>query len=298
MSRHGDLYYEGKEFEVKLPEQKHGQLSDRLKKALGMPDGAPPPWLINMQRYGPPPAYPHARIPGLNAPIPPGASFGYHPGGWGKPPVDEMGNPLYGDVFGTDAGDDDYVDPIDKKLWGEMEEESSDEDESDEDEDRPDDFGGTETGGITSTQPPPSEGLTGTESSTMMETSTGMETPDMLQIRKGMRDDGPKQLFHVLDQQKTSTTTRQLVGSEYTYQMPGQGKPQENVEVSLNPGEVEDYQNPELAQEKFDRVREEEAERMRLEKGDYNEFMEGEKRKRKRPESKDKTSKPYKQFKF
>jgi hypothetical protein len=40
------------------------------------------------------------RCAGLNAPIPPGASFGYHPGGWGKPPVDEDGNPLYGDVFG------------------------------------------------------------------------------------------------------------------------------------------------------------------------------------------------------
>jgi splicing factor 3B subunit 2 len=26
----------------------------------------------------------------LNAPIPTGASFGYHPGGWGKPPVDEV----------------------------------------------------------------------------------------------------------------------------------------------------------------------------------------------------------------
>ena len=40
------------------------------------------------------------QIPGLNAPIPPGAQFGYQPGGWGKPPVDEEGNPLYGDVFG------------------------------------------------------------------------------------------------------------------------------------------------------------------------------------------------------
>ena len=28
-------------------------------------------------------------------------SFGYHAGGWGKPPVDELGKPLYGDVFGT-----------------------------------------------------------------------------------------------------------------------------------------------------------------------------------------------------
>jgi len=43
-----------------------------------------------VQRYGPPPSYPQLKIPGLNAPIPEGASFGYHAGGWGKPPVDEV----------------------------------------------------------------------------------------------------------------------------------------------------------------------------------------------------------------
>ena len=46
-----------------------------MRTALGMPigDGAdkvPPPWLIAMQRYGPPPSYPNLRIAGLNAPIP------------------------------------------------------------------------------------------------------------------------------------------------------------------------------------------------------------------------------------
>ena len=51
-------------------------------------------------RYGPPPSYPNLKIPGLNGPIPEGCSFGYHAGGWGKPPVDENGRPLYGDVFG------------------------------------------------------------------------------------------------------------------------------------------------------------------------------------------------------
>lgn len=61
----------------------------------------PPPWLIAMQRYGPPPSYPRLKIPGLNVPIPDGCSFGYHAGGWGKPPVDETGKPLYGDVFGV-----------------------------------------------------------------------------------------------------------------------------------------------------------------------------------------------------
>ncbi|CAI7788556.1 unnamed protein product [Closterium sp. NIES-54] len=91
----GDLYYEGKEFESKTRDYKPGHLSSALKNALGMTDGnSPPPWLINMQRYGPPPSYPHMKIPGLNAPIPAGASFGYQPGGWGKPPVDEVSSSL------------------------------------------------------------------------------------------------------------------------------------------------------------------------------------------------------------
>ncbi|RZC57844.1 hypothetical protein C5167_005146 [Papaver somniferum] len=59
LTSHGELYHEGKEFEVKLREMKPGMLSQDLKEALGMPEGAPPPWLINMQRYGPPPSYPH-----------------------------------------------------------------------------------------------------------------------------------------------------------------------------------------------------------------------------------------------
>jgi len=47
-------------------------LSDELKAALNIPALAAPPWLINMQRYGPPPSYPNLKIPGLNAPIPEG----------------------------------------------------------------------------------------------------------------------------------------------------------------------------------------------------------------------------------
>lgn len=35
--------------QVKLREMKPGTLSHELKEALGMPEGAPPPWLINMQ---------------------------------------------------------------------------------------------------------------------------------------------------------------------------------------------------------------------------------------------------------
>jgi len=58
-----------------LKEKKPGDLSDELRTALGTPIGpnnqlVPPPWLIAMQRYGPPPSYPSLKIPGLNAPIP------------------------------------------------------------------------------------------------------------------------------------------------------------------------------------------------------------------------------------
>lgn len=59
---HGDLYYEGKEFEKRF-KMKPGELSDELRKALGMPTGQdakdfPPPWFAAMKRHGPPPSYP------------------------------------------------------------------------------------------------------------------------------------------------------------------------------------------------------------------------------------------------
>ena len=100
MTLHGDLYYEGKEFEIRLKEKKPGDLSEDLRTALGMPVGPnthkfPPPWLIAMHRYGPPPSYPNLKIPGLNVPSPYDCSFGFHAGRWGKPPEDEKGKTLW-----------------------------------------------------------------------------------------------------------------------------------------------------------------------------------------------------------
>lgn len=121
MTQFGDLYYEGKEYEtIKSSQFRPGYLSERLREALGMPNEAsPPPWLINMQRYGPPPSYPNARIPGLNAPLPQGSSYGYHVGGWGKPPVDAFGRPLYGgDPFGTPEVKNEGIEDENEDLYG------------------------------------------------------------------------------------------------------------------------------------------------------------------------------------
>ena len=49
LTGHGDLYYEGKEFEIDMKHRKAGTLSAELLGLLGMEEGGPPPWLINMQ---------------------------------------------------------------------------------------------------------------------------------------------------------------------------------------------------------------------------------------------------------
>ncbi len=69
LSIHGDVYYENKEYETKMKIFKPGRISEKLRVALGVPENSPPPWIINMQRYGPPPSYPNLKIPGVNAPI-------------------------------------------------------------------------------------------------------------------------------------------------------------------------------------------------------------------------------------
>ncbi|KAM0714029.1 hypothetical protein Q7P37_010993 [Cladosporium fusiforme] len=160
LTRYGEVYYEGKEYETNLRHLRPGELSDELREALNMPPGAPPPWLINQQRFGPPPSYPAMKIPGLNAPPPLGAQWGFHAGGYGKPPLDDQSKPLWGgDVFGVAEQENQAeqaakAEPVDKAVWGELappedddeEEEEEEDDEDEEEEEDEDDAGrGTET---------------------------------------------------------------------------------------------------------------------------------------------------------
>ncbi|GAW82469.1 splicing factor 3B subunit 2 [Plasmodium gonderi] len=61
-----DLYYEGKEFELKTKKFRPGVISEKLRKALNIDPNEPLPWLFNMQKYGLPPSFPYLNIPGLN----------------------------------------------------------------------------------------------------------------------------------------------------------------------------------------------------------------------------------------
>ncbi|ESL10394.1 spliceosome-associated protein [Trypanosoma rangeli SC58] len=98
LSRFGDIFYEGKW----LPKAHHepGHLSQRLRAALGMGPHSPPPWLYGMQAMRRlPPAYPTLKVPGLNAPIPPGAQWGNGEGQWGQPPRNENNTFLFPGVM-------------------------------------------------------------------------------------------------------------------------------------------------------------------------------------------------------
>ncbi|GAB2232973.1 hypothetical protein Droror1_Dr00002186 [Drosera rotundifolia] len=294
LTTYGDLYYEGKEFEVKLREMKPGTLSKELKDALGMQDGIPPPWLINMQRYGPPPSYPQLKIPGLNAPIPPGASFGYHPGGWGKPPVDEAGCPLYGDVFGVQQELPNYEEePVDKtKHWGDLEEEEEEEEEDVEDEQMEDEE--------------LEDGIQSVDS--LSSTPTGVETPDVIDLRKQQRKEPEKPLYQVLDEKDARyNPDAGLLQPSHTYIVPGtqdksgakrvdllRGQKADKVDVTLLPEELDALDNVLAA--KYEEAREEE--KLRSKREDFSDMVaENEKKRKRKMQEKDGKSKK-KDFKF
>ncbi|XP_049541347.1 splicing factor 3B subunit 2 [Anopheles darlingi] len=332
MTIHGDLYYEGKEFETRLKEKKPGDLSEELRIALGMPIGPachkiPPPWLIAQQRYGPPPSYPNLKIPGLNAPIPEGCSFGYHAGGWGKPPVDESGKPLYGDVFGMAGLDGEGgmgEEEIDRTVWGELESESeeSSEEEEDEGEDltaQPD-----ESGLVT-----PAEGLV-TPSGLTSGVPAGMETPDTIELRKKkieseMEDNETPVLYHVLPEKRNERIGGAMMASTHVYDIGaagggagpagggagtaagagrrggGGGVDREGmVELALDPSEL-DLDNEAMAQRYEQQMREQQS---HLQKEDLSDMLaehvarQKSKRKRQQTDTTSKQSKKYKEFKF
>jgi len=275
LTRFGDVYYEGKEWEADYRYFKPGDISDALKDALGIQPGFPPPWLLQQQRLGPPPSYPTLKIPGLNAPLPPGASWGFNPGQWGKPPLDEYNRPLYGgDIFGIMAGapggpqapqpqapQPPPGDPVERTLWGELqppqeeseEEESEEEDEDEEaDEDIP---GGLQTpsgmetpGGYVSTVPTDYPGApSGVESSMAGEF-------DLRKQRRGFETEesaaGPRSAYTVIPERQTQA--QGFFGSDRVYDLsktktgvPVLGQDDDSGRKRKKPGDVDVALDPE-----------------------------------------------------
>ncbi|OIT35236.1 hypothetical protein A4A49_27941 [Nicotiana attenuata] len=285
LTSYGDLYYEGKEFDkLKLREMKPGTLSQKLIDALGL-GSAPPPWLINMQIYGPPPSY---SILGLT-PIPPGATFGNQPGGWGKPPDNEYGRSLYGDVFILKQDQPDYEDePVDKtKHWGDLEEEEVEEEMEEEELDD-----GTHSVDSLSSAP------------------TEVDTPDFIDLRKKQRKEPEKPLYQVLEQNEekvapgillgtthanviNNTGTRDKTAAKRVYPLKGQKS--DRVDVTLAPEELELMEN--VLPDKYKEAREEN--KLPSQREDFSEMVaENERKKKKKRKMQEKEGKWKKKFKF
>lgn len=295
----GDVYYEGKEFDqVKLRDQikPGGMLSHELKQALGMPDGgAPPPWIINMQRYGLPPSYPYLKIQGLNAPIPAGASFGYHLGGWGKPPVDEYGQLYAGDLFGVQQHNyEEEEEPVDKtKHWGDLEEDEEVQDLEEEREEEEDSEDGIES----------VDGLS----------SCGDQiVPDVIELRKQQRKEpaaDERPLYQILEQREERICAATLLGTTHTYVVGStqvskagakrvdllRGQKADKVDVTLQPEELEAMEN--VLPEKYEQAREEE--KLRSQPEDFSDMVaENEKKRKRKMQEKEAKSNKKKDFKF
>jgi splicing factor 3B subunit 2 len=245
LTRYGEVYYEGKEFETNLVNLKPGELSEELREALSMAPGHPPPWLINMQRFGPPPSYPNMRIPGVNAPIPPGAAWGFQPGQWGKPPLDDAGKPLFGgDVYGTSILEEQQQpthagEPVERSIWGALraegeseDEESDEEEDEDEDEEEGDeaDGAGIQTS-VTTASAMPSE-IGGAESIggefTLRKQRKGIETEE-----SGL----PRSAGQVLQEKNISSTG--FFGGERAYDLDAANRDHIGQKRKRNAGAVD-----------------------------------------------------------
>jgi splicing factor 3B subunit 2 len=270
LTKFGDVYYEGKELESRKMKQAGQPLSKSLRMALGISSPlVPPPWLIQMQRYGPPPSYPNLRIPGLNAPLPdPSCQYGYHPNGWGKPPIDIYGRPLYGgnpfDPPGSDAvhnedsmltiNNGEFVTSDGKTIskstfWGALptgmvqrpghndddddDNESSDDEENIEESSAEDDEETKihENGdGVESTVPIPAIPNTGP----IDLRKSGMDTPMSMLPTASLPPPPPKQLYQVIEQKQVALDSNALFAANTIYSIPASAASIDGAESVLS----------------------------------------------------------------
>jgi splicing factor 3B subunit 2 len=224
-----------------------------------------------MQRFGPPPSFPNLKIPGLNAPIPAGAKWGFHPGGWGKPPVDEYNRPLYGDVFGVmeKAAPATESIPVQHDLWGTIEEaeEEVDEGESEpESEDEEKGEEGMDMDGIPTNETFEPSGLE-TPSGLASAVPSGLETPEFLEFLKSRFDQPPeptepRDLYRVLPE---TGKGKGLMGNQvydisrptldqdpvtnvahHTYLAGANVRQKKGVDVALDPSQLENLTKADL----------------------------------------------------
>lgn len=117
MLPYGDLFYENRNLNEEenwhnlLKNIRPGNISDKLREAMGLPEGKLPPWCAKMKDFGLPPGYPNLRIAGLN---------------WG---IENLNGNVYGSLKQTASGKK-HGELFGEKVFFEEEQESESESEN------------------------------------------------------------------------------------------------------------------------------------------------------------------------
>ena len=205
---------------------KPGRMSPELRHALGIPENSPPPWLINMQRYGPPPAYPNLKIPGVNAPIPETVTYGF-----GRLFTDEKGFTVYADPHGLNKAV--YQRRQNRKdFWGSVKE-RAEEDEEDFEEEEEEEEEMPHEEGIGRSQLGLDRGADFAEYGGFEEKQSlddlkmgiqsmisGSQTPEVdIKKNKAMIPSEPRPLYEVLQEVKSTIKSNEVYSSTHGYKI-------------------------------------------------------------------------------
>jgi splicing factor 3B subunit 2 len=230
---HGDIYYENKEYETKMKIYKPGRISEKLRVSLGILENTPPPWIINMQRYGPPPSYPNLKIPGVNAPLlDPTAEI--TPNLW-TPPVDESKPSLLYDFSKKQS-----------EHWGDIHEVEEDEfsDELEED---------VSLGDEAEERPNVENLFSGMDSDLSAEKSETNLRPNYAMLNEAQAVPNPnakitnilnnlpkddKSFYTILEQTDLNIKQNEIYGSSFGYVIPEEKK-EEKEEINLNQSQTD-----------------------------------------------------------
>ena len=195
MTAVGEVYYEGKEYET--PVEGSGRDGSRRRRERRWASRRTGPALADQQqRYGPRPRTRTSRSRASPRPSPRARSSGTTPG-VGQAARRRAGPPIYGDVFGVGGERPDESTPYDLVLrkdepWGALEDVDESEDES---EGESDEEGSLAEG----SEPDAAEEAAGAE-------PEALEPLDLRKEKrgKGEEDEGPPQLYRVLDVEDAS----------------------------------------------------------------------------------------------
>jgi hypothetical protein len=153
--------------------------------------------------------------------------------GWGKPPVDEYGRPLYGDVFGITSNVEIDLEPLVDKtfLWGSYE--IADEQQPEEDDEEDSNQSEEIDGNTYHSSSKKSLDMSGLETPSTLDGASsvvsGLETPATIDLRKRSGDETPvlsdnqhRELYKVMKENKSSAQEQgSLFGSDRTYTFDG-----------------------------------------------------------------------------